>query len=246
MATGSIIHRRLFQRLYHASKGYIASKDCECSYCIKDIPIIPAGSKCLWVSEFGSPGWAGPYHLDCWKALAGNEALLASFDPFLGPTKDEIDREIQRRAWLGEDLYSILLGEGVVHHGSGCILSLNGYADCRPRKRIKGRREPLYRITYRLYYGGLEPGVPVMHLCHVPLCIAPSHLRVGTNSENMQAAQKYSIGKWPDLSDCGRVQARLEERSRFLRLHGDPDWQPEQDSEDSHGAQHRRPSTDQE
>jgi hypothetical protein len=76
----------------------------------------------------------------------------------------------------------------------------------------------------------LEPGVPVMHLCHVPLCIAPSHLRVGSNIENMQAAQEYSIGRWPDLSRCGRVRARLEERSRFKRLYGDPNWRPGQDS----------------
>jgi hypothetical protein len=233
VAAGSFIHRRLFQKFYHASKGYIASKDCECSYCIKDIPIIPADSKCLWVSELGSPGWVGPYHFDCWKALAGNEALLASFDPLLGPTKDEIDREIQRQAWLGEDLDSILSGEGVVHHESGCILSLNGYADCRPRKRIKGRREPLYRITYRLYYGSLEPGVPVMHLCHVPLCINPFHLRAGSNSENMQDAETRSKGRWPGFTPCERVQARLEERSRFLRLHGDPDWQPDNGSGDS-------------
>jgi hypothetical protein len=230
MVNDSSIHRRLFHKLYQASKRVVASRDTVCSRCIEDIPIIPAGSECLWVSEFGSPGWAGPYHFDCWGALAGNEALLASFDPFLGPTKDEIDTEIQRRAWLGEDLYSILLGDDVVHHDSGCILALNGYADCRPRKRIRGRREPLYRITYRLYYGSLEPGVPVMHLCHVPLCIAPSHLRVGSNIENMQAAQEYSIGRWPDLSPCGRVRARLEERSRFKQRYGDPNWRPGLDS----------------
>jgi len=158
--------------------------------------------------------------------LASNKATLATFDPYLGPSKEEIDQEIERQAWLGNDLYSILLGDDIIHHDSGCILALNGHGDCRPRRRIKGKPEALYRITYRLYYGSLEPGLPVMHLCDVPLCIAPSHLRVGTNSENMQAAQVRSKGKWPKLDSCERVRARLEERSKYLELYGDPDWQP--------------------
>jgi len=35
------------------------------------------------------------------------------------------------------------------------------------------------------------------------------------------AAQEYSIGRWPDLSPCGRVRARLKERSRYKQLYGD-------------------------
>jgi len=45
------------------------------------------------------------------------------------------------------------------------------------------------------------------------------------------AAQEYSIGRWPDLSPCGRVRARLKERSRFKQLYGDPNWRPGQDQD---------------
>jgi len=226
MASSSSIHRRLFHKLYQASKRVVASRDIVCSRCIEDIPIIPAGSECLWVSEFGSPGWAGPYHFDCWHALAGNEALLASFDPFLGPTKDEIDREIEHQADQGADLNFFLNGPDTVHHESGCVLFLNGYANCRARRLVKGKKEPIYRIVYRLCNDFLEPGVPVMHLCDVAICVNPFHLRAGTNSENMRDAEKRSKGRWPELSDCERIQERLEERSRFKQLYGDPDWRP--------------------
>ena len=231
MAVSLSVHRKLLNEFRKATLKRLSSVsvDTECSRCIERIPVIPAGSECFRVWEYGSAGWAGCYHKDCWRALARNAEALAAFDPFLGPSKDDVDREIERQAWLGEGLYSILLGDDVVHHDSGCILALNGYGDCRPRKRIRGRREPLYRITYRLYFGNLEPDVPVMHLCHVPLCIAPSHLRVGSNIENMQAAQEYSIGRWPGKDHCWRARARLEERSRFKRLYGDPNWRPGQD-----------------
>ena len=231
MAVSLSVHRKLLTEFRKATlkRPSSVSVDTECSRCIERIPVIPAGSECFRVWEYGSAGWAGCYHKDCWRALAGNAEALAAFDPFLGPSKDDVDREIERQAWLGEGLYSILLGDDVVHHDSGCILALNGYGNCRPRWKVKGRPEPLSRIVYRLYYGSI-PGPVVMHLCDVPLCIAPSHLRVGTQIENMRDYEERSRGRWPELSDCERIQERLKERSRHLHQYGDPNWRPGQDS----------------
>ena len=232
MAVTVSVHGKLLTEFRKATLKRLSSVsvDTECSRCIERIPIIPAGSDCFRVWDYGSAGWAGCYHKDCWRALAGNAEALAAFDPFLGPSKDDIDREIERQAWLGNGLYSILLGDDIVFHDSGCILALNGDAKCRPRKWIKGKRDYLYRTTYKLYYGSLEPGLPVMHLCDVPLCIAPSHLRVGTQIENMRDYERRSRGRWPGKDHCERARARLEERSRFKQLYGDPNWRPGQDS----------------
>ena len=43
-----------------------------------------------------------------------------------------------------------------------------------------------HKLAYLLVYGAIGPGLVVRHLCGDSRCVNPEHLRIGTQSENMQ------------------------------------------------------------
>lgn len=75
--------------------------------------------------------------------------------------------------------------------GSGCI-------------SIKGRTLKVSRVSYEFHIGPIPPGMEVCHRCDTPACINPSHLFLGTHSDNM--------------SDCTR-KGRNRGRSRINSAH---------------------------
>ena len=42
-----------------------------------------------------------------------------------------------------------------------------------------------HRAAYLIYKGDIPPGVFVLHRCHVPSCVNPDHLYLGTHEQNM-------------------------------------------------------------
>ena len=53
-----------------------------------------------------------------------------------------------------------------------------------------GKLHSAHRISYAIYNGGIEPDKVVMHTCDNPNCVNPEHLKLGTQSDNMQDAKK--------------------------------------------------------
>ena len=49
-----------------------------------------------------------------------------------------------------------------------------------------GRNELAHRLAYEVAFGAIPKGLHVLHKCDTPACINPSHLFVGTRSDNMQ------------------------------------------------------------
>ena len=49
-----------------------------------------------------------------------------------------------------------------------------------------GRVRSAHRISYKLYVGDIPDGMNVLHRCDVPPCVRPSHLFLGTLSDNTQ------------------------------------------------------------
>lgn len=67
-------------------------------------------------------------------------------------------------------------------------------------KGVRGRRLDAHRCSWELHYGKIEEGFHVLHKCDVKLCVNPSHLYLGTNSNNMQDA--LIRGQKPHGSKC--------------------------------------------
>jgi hypothetical protein len=47
-----------------------------------------------------------------------------------------------------------------------------------------------HRVSYEHFVGPITPGLDVMHRCHVPNCVNPAHLELGTRAENMAMSQR--------------------------------------------------------
>lgn len=69
---------------------------------------------------------------------------------------------------------------------SGCWIWIgrpqgsNGYG----RIKVGDRHMPAHRYSYAMHVGVIPDGMLVCHRCDVPLCVNPTHLFLGTNSEN--------------------------------------------------------------
>ena len=56
-----------------------------------------------------------------------------------------------------------------------------GYGEVRHR----GKKAKAHRLSYELFVGVIPPGLMVCHHCDTPSCVAPDHLFLGTNTENI-------------------------------------------------------------
>ena len=80
---------------------------------------------------------------------------------------------------------------------------------------VSGRSTLAHRVAYELMNGPIPTGRSVMHKCDTPSCVNPDHMRVGTQSDNVQ-----------DMVEKGRV-SRGQRHSEVLRrtaLKGDKHW----------------------
>lgn len=68
-----------------------------------------------------------------------------------------------------------------------------------------GKKILAYRFAYTLAIGPIPDGLQVCHTCDVPLCVEPSHLFLGTQSDNLQDMVRKGRASW---------QTRPETRAR--------------------------------
>lgn len=94
----------------------------------------------------------------------------------------------------------------------------NGYG----RFWVEDRLLSAHRVSWELAYGSIKEGIKVLHHCDNPSCVNPSHLFLGTQTDNMQDMTKKNRRKGPIGSECHNV--RLDETKvkdiRIARLNG--------------------------
>ena len=60
---------------------------------------------------------------------------------------------------------------------------------------FQGSTKRIHRLVFEVHYGYMPP--VVMHLCDVPGCYNPRHLRGGTQAENMADMKRKGRGRGP-------------------------------------------------
>ena len=107
---------------------------------------------------------------------------------------------------------------------NGCLIFLGHKDDCGyGRLHRDGKLVRLHRAVWERDNGQIPHGSVVMHTCDVPACIEPSHLRIGTQRENiadMDAKQRRR-----SQFGSNHVRAKLTEsdipRIRTMLARGD-------------------------
>lgn len=106
-------------------------------------------------------------------------------------------------------------------HECGCWLwtgqlNKSGYGRLGP-----GRRErAAHRLAYRAFVGEIPAGRLVLHRCDNPRCVNPSHLFLGSLSDNMRdmvAKRRHSVsrGSASPLAKLSEASVRAIREARF-------------------------------
>ena len=77
------------------------------------------------------------------------------------------------------------------------------------RIQVNGETRYAHRVAHELFHAPIPKGLVVRHRCHNPTCVRPSHLVLGTASDN--AADREAAGRGrvhPSLSDADVVAIR--------------------------------------
>lgn len=65
--------------------------------------------------------------------------------------------------------------------------------------RIGDRAWYAHRVSYAIANGEIPAGLVVDHTCRTPACVAPDHLELVTQTENMRRARKSHCGRGHSL-----------------------------------------------
>lgn len=99
---------------------------------------------------------------------------------------------------------------------TGCV-DRKGYGLFRTQKGSCGA----HRYSWQLANGCAVPqGWCVMHVCDVPGCVNPAHLKLGSNAENM--ADKVAKGRQAKGRDAIGAVKLTEEKVRSIRASREP------------------------
>ena len=94
----------------------------------------------------------------------------------------------EKPAGVGGDLGSKVLDRLPANRGGGCWLwqgtvAGNGYGSL---SHAGNRHYAAHRAAYEVFNGDIPANLLVRHTCDTPLCCNPSHLILGTHSDNMK------------------------------------------------------------
>ena len=72
----------------------------------------------------------------------------------------------------------------------------------------------IHRLSYIQEVGPIPEGLHVLHQCHNPPCCNPSHLKLGTNQENLQEKSNNKLTP----ADVRKIRLMLEEGYRGIYI----------------------------
>lgn len=96
---------------------------------------------------------------------------------------------------------------------SGCWIWMGNIA--RGYGRTSGEQRRAHRVSYEMHCGPVPIGANVLHRCDVKCCVNPSHLFLGSQSENVadMVQKSRQKGGGRRLSDAIILAVALSEQS---------------------------------
>jgi hypothetical protein len=96
---------------------------------------------------------------------------------------------------------------------TGCWLWLGAE---HPQGYGRWKDEYAHREVYRMLVGPIPPGADLCHKCDTPLCVNPSHMFLGTTSDNLRDCVKKAR--------CGTAKITMEQAAEMRRLYATGDY----------------------
>lgn len=118
--------------------------------------------------------------------------------------------EAERKSVFQRFVTKFLVGDGCWEWQAG--LFPNGYGAIW----VNGRQLGAHRVAYELFNGPIPDGLFVCHTCDNRRCVRPSHLFLGTQTDNMGDASAKGRVKGPRGEKCGNAKLRGAQ-VRFIR-----------------------------
>lgn len=104
----------------------------------------------------------------------------------------------------------------LIPDGDACLEWPRGrYANGYGVYRANGKNHKVHREAYRLVHGPIPEGLIIRHSCDNPACFRPSHLLVGTHSDN--AIDRESRHRRTILRGSQKPESKLTE-SQVLEI----------------------------
>ena len=105
---------------------------------------------------------------------AGAETERRPFTFTNGGARRSVGERLMQKVLIRSDRESCWLWSGAVSsRGYGVMATDEGSSDSP------------HRVSFRLFVGPIADDLHVLHSCDEPLCVKPSHLFLGTNSDNI-------------------------------------------------------------
>lgn len=128
------------------------------------------------------------------------------------------------REWeLGNRTRGLSLAERIRFHSkpneAGCWIwqariQSSGYGKITVNRRSMGA----HRASFIAFKGDIPPGLTVDHLCYVPACVNPDHLRLLSQSENSRRARPALSQFCAKGHEFNEANTRFRSNSRGWRL----------------------------
>lgn len=91
----------------------------------------------------------------------------------------------------------------------------NGYG----RIKVDGKAVLAHRYAYELAFGSIPAGVFVLHRCDNPACVRPSHLFLGSHTDNMRDMLSKGRGVFPKGSHHGNAKLSESDVTSMRQRH---------------------------
>lgn len=152
---------------------------------------------------------------ECDRAAVGRGMCLMHYKRWRKATP-EVDR---RRPGLRERFDALVDKGGNCWLWTGSTVSTGyGYIS------VDGKSKRAHRVSYEMNVGPIPDGMAIDHICHVPACVNPAHLRPVTNKQNAEhrtGAQSNSLSGVRGVSRdrwTGKWKASLQHNGQMIYL----------------------------
>jgi hypothetical protein len=83
----------------------------------------------------------------------------------------------------------------------------------------RGKHMLSHRLSYILFKGEIPEGAYICHTCDNGLCVEPSHLFAGTQTDNMRDMEAKGRSFHPNCEKHGRAKITNEDADKIRTLH---------------------------